>query len=54
MIAITEKEKKVIRQSFQKLHMVRTMKHDSKRHHYYMEESAGAMKLLHKIRFGDV
>lgn len=38
MIAITLSEKEAIREKFPRVHIVRTMKSDSKRHHYYMVE----------------
>lgn len=53
MIAINKDEKKIIREMFPDLHIVRTMKQDSKRHHYYMEERGVAMKVLRKLRGQD-
>lgn len=50
MIAITADEKKMIIEKFPRVHIVRTMKQDSKRHHYYMEEQSGPMKMLRSIR----
>lgn len=50
MISITAEEKKAIHERFPRVHIVRTMKHDSKRHHYYMEEQSGPMKLLRSLR----
>lgn len=50
MIAITAEEKKIIREQFPDVHIVRTMKQDSKRHHYYMTEDKKPMKLLNKLR----
>ena len=50
MIAINRDEKMTIEKVYPHIHFVRTMKHDSKRHHYYMEEAAGAMTLLRKLR----
>lgn len=50
MIAITASEKEAIREKFPNIHIVRTMKQDSKRHHYYMVEDGGPMKLLRSLR----
>jgi hypothetical protein len=50
VIAITKEEKKIIREKFPDLHIVRTMKQDSKRGHYFMVEAPGAMKLLRELR----
>ena len=52
MIAINRNEKDQISERYPNIHFVRTMKGDSKRHHYYMEESPGPMRLLKKIRYG--
>ena len=53
MIAITAEEKKIIHEQYPEVHIVRTMKQDSKRHHYYMTEDKKPMKLLKKLRDGD-
>lgn len=50
MIAITAEEKKIIHEQYPDVHIVRTMKQDSKRHHYYMTEDKKPMKLLRKLR----
>lgn len=50
MIAITADEKKIIREKYPEVHIVRTMKQDSKRHHYYMTEDKKPMKLLRELR----
>lgn len=50
MIAITASEKEAIREKFPRVHIVRTMKQDSKRHHYYMVEDGAPMKLLRSLR----
>ena len=50
MIAITAEEKKIIHAQYPEVHIVRTMKQDSKRHHYYMTEDKKPMKLLRKLR----
>ncbi len=53
MILITKSEKEAISERYPKVHITRTMKQDSKRHHYYMEEAPGAMRLLRKLRYGE-
>lgn len=53
MIAITAEEKKIIHEQYPEVHIVRTMKQDSKRHHYYMTEDKKPMKLLRKLREND-
>lgn len=50
MIAITADEKKIIQEQYPDVHIVRTMKQDSKRHHYYMTEDKKPMKLLRRLR----
>lgn len=50
MIAITQKEKEAICEKYPNTHFVRTMKQDSKRHHYYMTESPNQMRLLSSLR----
>lgn len=50
MIAITAEEKKAIHKKYPDVHIVRTMKQDSKRHHYYMTEDRKPMALLRKLR----
>ena len=50
MIAITAEEKKIIKEQYPDVHIVRTMKQDSKRHHYYMTEDKKPMKLLRRLR----
>lgn len=50
MIAITADEKKIIHEQYPEVHIVRTMKQDSKRHHYYMTEDKKPMKILRKLR----
>lgn len=50
MIAITLSEKEAIREKFPRVHIVRTMKSDSKRHHYYMVEEGPPMRLLRGLR----
>nr|DAZ50015.1 MAG TPA: hypothetical protein [Caudoviricetes sp.] len=50
MVAISKMEKDMIRAKFPNVHIVRTMKSDSHRHHYYCEEARGVMQLLQKMR----
>lgn len=50
MISITLDEKNVISERFPKVHIARTMKGDSKRHHYYVEEAPGVVKLVRQMR----
>lgn len=52
MIAISEKEKEVIVKRLPNVHIVRTMKQRSKRHHYYCEETPKVMRLLNQMRGG--
>lgn len=50
MIAITLAEKNAIREKYPNVYIVRTMKHDSKRHHYYMAEVGAPMRYLNTLR----
>lgn len=50
LISITAQEKKVICSKLPDAYVVRTMKNDSKRHHYYMAETRAAMLMLHRLR----
>jgi len=52
LISINKEEKKVIREQLPDVHIVRTMKHKSKRHHYFCEETAPVMQILSQIRSG--
>lgn len=52
MIAINKLEREVISKRLPNIHIVRTMKQQSKRHHYYCEENKQVMKLLSEIRGG--
>ena len=53
MFAINKAEKEAIIKRFPGIHIVRTMKKKSKRHHYYCEESPGVAKLLSTLRGTD-
>lgn len=50
MIAITLAEKNAICEKYPNVHVVRTMKQDSKRHHYYMVEGGAPMRYLNTLR----
>lgn len=50
MIAISKEEKDIISKRFPNVHIVRTAKQRSKRHHYFCEESRGVMNYLRKAR----
>ncbi len=50
MIAITLSEKEAIKRRFPDVHIARTMKQDSKRHHYYMVEERGPVRYLNELR----
>ena len=50
MILISRDEKQAVLERFPNVHIVRTMKQDSKRHRYYMVEEAGPMRLIRKMR----
>lgn len=50
MILITRDEKQAVLEKFPNIHIVRTMKQDSKRHRYYMVEEPGPMRLIRKMR----
>lgn len=52
MVLINKKEKDVISERFPKVHITRTMKQKSKRHHYYCEEAKPVMRLLRQMRQG--
>jgi hypothetical protein len=50
MIEITRQERDRIAASFPDVHIVRTMKQKSKRHHYYCEEAPSVMRVLRRMR----
>lgn len=54
MVAITASEKEQIKRDYPSVHIVRTMKQDSSRHHYYMVEEPGPMRLLRRLRGEDI
>ena len=45
MISITREEKQAVLERYPNVHIVRTMKQDSKRHHYFMTEEFGPMQI---------
>ncbi len=53
MVAINATEKEVISKKFPGIHIARTMKNDSKRHHYFCEEDPDVMCLLRQMRGQD-
>lgn len=50
MVSITADEKKRVLAAFPNVHIVRTMKQRSKRHHYYMAEDVGPLQYLNSLR----
>lgn len=50
IITISKEEKDKIVKRFPKAPIVRTMKQDSKRHHYWMAEEPKLMKYLNEMR----
>lgn len=54
MIAVSKSEKEAIIKQFPNAYMVRTVKHKSKRHRYYCEESPKVLRYLDDIRSGRV
>lgn len=50
MVSITRAEKDIISEMFPDIHIVRTMKQDSKRKHYFCTEDKRAMKVLNEMR----
>ena len=50
MIAISRSEKDAILSKYPNTHIVRTMRQDSKRKHYFCTESPKVMKLLNAMR----
>ena len=50
LIAISAKEKQIIAEQYPEVHIRRTVKQKSKRHHYYMEENKNAMRTLKSLR----
>lgn len=53
MVPINKQEKEAIQARFPTAQFTRTCRQDSKRHHYYMAEQPGPMKLLRSLRTPD-
>lgn len=50
MISINKAEKEAIRERFPNVFIIRTMKHRSKRHHYFCEEDRRVIRFLNERR----
>lgn len=50
VLAISNDEKKALLKKFPDVYIRRTMVHDSKRHHYYVEESFAVNAALRNMR----
>lgn len=50
MVKINATEKQAISKKFPDVRIVRTMKSDSKRHHYYCEEQREVVRYLKELR----
>ena len=50
MISINKDEAAIIREKMPNVHIRRTMKQKSKRHHYYCEETRAVKNLLYKLQ----
>ena len=50
MIAITKDEAKALRERFKDVHIVRTCKQKSKRHHYFVVEDRGVGSFIKRMR----
>ena len=50
MILISREEKRAVLEKYPEVHIVRTMKNDSKRHRYYMVEDPGPMRIIKQMR----
>lgn len=50
MVKINATEKQAISKKFPDVRIVRTMKNDSKRHHYYCEEQREVVRYLRELR----
>ena len=53
MVRVSKEEKDIIHQTFPHVHIARTMKQRSKRHHYYCEETRAVLGLLRRLRSDD-
>lgn len=50
MIAINKSERDAIKERYPNVFIIRTMKHRSKRHHYYCEEDRRVVRFLNERR----
>lgn len=50
MVKISKAEKDAVVKIYPDVQFTRTMRQDSKRHHYYMVEQPGPMRLIRKLR----
>lgn len=50
MIAVNKAEKEAVLKRFPRTQFVRTMKQDSKRHHYYMVEEREPVRYVRQMR----
>lgn len=50
MITINKEEARAVRERFPNVHIIRTMKQNSKRGHYYCEESRKVMQFIKNYR----
>lgn len=50
LIAIAKNEAEIIRNKYPRVHIVRTLKQKSKRHHYFVAGEPKVLALLNKIR----
>lgn len=50
MIVINKEEAAAVREKFPEAHIVRTMKHKTKRHRYYCEETSRVLKFIDSMR----
>ena len=50
IVPINKDEKETLLKRFPKMHIVRLMKQDSKRHHYWMSEEPQYLQALNEIR----
>lgn len=50
MIAINKKEAEAVRDCYPNVFVTRTMKHRSKRHHYFCEENKRVVDLIMQMR----
>lgn len=53
MIQISKEEKEIIQEELPHVHIVRTMRNKSRRHHYFCSEEVEAVRLINKLRGKD-